>query len=106
MNSSTTRPWPAAGAAASSVAPSSKAMRAKVFMVSSSGSDRHHGRDYPTAQGAAYAGRNQRRCSMTTPERPVGVHLSEEEMRSVTGAEKAVFPSPIPTQVISNGEYN
>ena len=43
---------------------------------------------------------------MTKPDRQVGVHLSEAEMRSVTGAEKTVFPSPIPTQVISNGEYN
>ena len=43
---------------------------------------------------------------MTKPDRQVGVHLSEAEMRSVTGAEKTVFASPIPTQVISNGEYN
>ena len=27
-------------------------------------------------------------------------------MRHVTGAEKTAFPSPVPTQVISNGEYN
>ena len=39
-------------------------------------------------------------------ERHVGVHLSEEEMRHLTGAEKTAFPSPVPTQVISNGEYN
>ena len=38
--------------------------------------------------------------------RNIGVHLSDDEMRRVTGAEKAAFPSPVPTQVISNGEYN
>jgi len=39
-------------------------------------------------------------------QRQIGVHLSENEMRRVTGAEKTAFPSPVPTQVISNGEYN
>ena len=39
-------------------------------------------------------------------QRQIGVHLSEDEMRRVTGAEKTAFPSPVPTQVISNGEYN
>jgi predicted TIM-barrel fold metal-dependent hydrolase len=39
-------------------------------------------------------------------QRHIGVHLSEDEMRHVTGAEKTAFPSPVPTQVISNGEYN
>ena len=39
-------------------------------------------------------------------QRHIGVHLSDDEMRRVTGAEKTAFPSPVPTQVISNGEYN
>ena len=39
-------------------------------------------------------------------QRQIGVHLSEDEMRRVTGAEKTAFHSPVPTQVVSNGEYN
>ncbi len=42
---------------------------------------------------------------MERPRQP-GVHISDEEMRGLVGAETAVFPSPVPTQVISNGEYN
>jgi uncharacterized protein len=42
---------------------------------------------------------------MKRPRQP-GVHVSDEEMRGLVGAETAVFPSPVPTQVISNGEYN
>jgi len=38
--------------------------------------------------------------------RQKGVHLSDDEMRGVTGAENAAFRSPVPTQVISNGEFN
>ncbi len=39
-------------------------------------------------------------------DRPKGVHLSDEEMSRVAGAETAAARSPIPTQIISNGEYN
>ena len=39
-------------------------------------------------------------------QRHIGVHLSDDEMRRVTGAEKTAFPSPVPTQIVSNGEYN
>jgi predicted TIM-barrel fold metal-dependent hydrolase len=38
--------------------------------------------------------------------RPKGVHLSDEEMSRVMGAESGAMRSPIPTQIISNGEYN
>ena len=31
--------------------------------------------------------------------------LSDEEMKSVVLAEKAAFRSPVPTQVVSNGEF-
>src|SRR5262245_59311865 len=32
--------------------------------------------------------------------------LSDEEMREVAAAEIGAFRSPVPTQVVSNGEYN
>ena len=32
--------------------------------------------------------------------------LTLEEMKEVEAAEKVVFPSPVPTQVVSNGEFN
>ena len=32
--------------------------------------------------------------------------LTREEMKEVAPAEKAAFPSPVPTQVVSNGEFN
>jgi hypothetical protein len=32
--------------------------------------------------------------------------LSREEMNEVAPADEAAFPSPVPTQVVSNGEYN
>ena len=32
--------------------------------------------------------------------------LTPEEMREVEGAEKAAFASPVPTRVVSNGEFN
>lgn len=35
-----------------------------------------------------------------------GVHMSDAEMERVVGAENAVFRSPVPTQIVSNGEYN
>jgi uncharacterized protein len=39
-------------------------------------------------------------------QRHIGVHMSDEEMKTVEPAEVAAFESPIPTQVVSNGEYN
>src|SRR5262247_1069495 len=38
--------------------------------------------------------------------RQSGVHMSEDEMSRVVGAEQTAFRSPLPTQVISNGEFN
>ena len=35
----------------------------------------------------------------------MGSWLSEREMRLVAGAEKASAATPIPTQIVSNGEY-
>lgn len=39
-------------------------------------------------------------------QRHIGVHMSDEEMRLVAPAESEAFHSPVPTQVVSNGEYN
>lgn len=39
-------------------------------------------------------------------ERPKGVHLSDAEMKGVVGAEQYASGSPLPTQIISNGEFN
>ncbi len=39
-------------------------------------------------------------------ERPTGVHMSDDEMNQVEPAERAAFASPVPTQIVSNGEYN
>lgn len=39
-------------------------------------------------------------------ERPTGVHMSDDEMNRVEPADKAAFASPVPTQIVSNGEYN
>jgi hypothetical protein len=39
-------------------------------------------------------------------QRHIGVHMSDAEMQLVQGAESGAFASPIPTQVVSNGEYN
>ncbi len=39
-------------------------------------------------------------------ERPLGVHMSDDEMKRVEPAESAAFASPVPTQIVSNGEYN
>ncbi len=33
-------------------------------------------------------------------------YLSDEDLKSLAAAEDAIFPSPIPTQMISNGEFN
>jgi predicted TIM-barrel fold metal-dependent hydrolase len=38
-------------------------------------------------------------------ERPAG-WLSDEELKTVSPAETAAFRSPVPTQIVSNGEYN
>lgn len=38
--------------------------------------------------------------------RPAGVHMSDDEMKQVDPAEKSAFSSPVPTQIVSNGEYN
>jgi hypothetical protein len=35
----------------------------------------------------------------------MGTWLSDREMRLVAGAEKASASTPIPTQIVSNGEY-
>ena len=39
-------------------------------------------------------------------QRQIGVHMSEDEFKLVEPAEEVAFRSPIPTQVVSNGEYN
>ena len=39
-------------------------------------------------------------------QRHIGVHLSDDEMKQVEPAETAAFRSPVPTQIVSNGEYN
>jgi len=33
-------------------------------------------------------------------------YLSDEELKRTAPAELAAFPSPVPTQIVSNGEYN
>ena len=43
---------------------------------------------------------------MSKMQRHIGVHMSDDEMKLVEGAETGAFKSPIPTQVISNGEFN
>jgi predicted TIM-barrel fold metal-dependent hydrolase len=39
-------------------------------------------------------------------QRRIGVHMSDEEMKQVTPADEVAFRSPVPTQIVSNGEYN
>ena len=39
-------------------------------------------------------------------QRRIGVHISDEEMKQVTPADEVAFRSPVPTQIVSNGEYN
>src|SRR5258708_24068385 len=41
-----------------------------------------------------------------TIQRHIGVHMSDEEMKLVAPADEVAFRSPVPTQVVSNGEYN
>ena len=43
---------------------------------------------------------------MSKMQRHIGVHMSDDEMKLFEGAETGAFKSPIPTQVISNGEWN
>lgn len=39
-------------------------------------------------------------------QRRIGVHMSDEEYKMCDPAELSAFRSPVPTQVVSNGEYN
>jgi len=39
-------------------------------------------------------------------QRHIGVHMSDDEMKLVAPADEMAFRSPVPTQVVSNGEYN
>ena len=41
-----------------------------------------------------------------TIQRRIGVHMSDDEMKLVEPADEVAFRSPVPTQVVSNGEYN
>src|SRR4051794_7545966 len=36
----------------------------------------------------------------------MGSYLSERELSELSPAETAAFPSPVPTQMVSNGEFN
>jgi predicted TIM-barrel fold metal-dependent hydrolase len=39
-------------------------------------------------------------------QRHIGVHMSDDEMKMVAPADEVAFRSPVPTQMVSNGEYN
>jgi predicted TIM-barrel fold metal-dependent hydrolase len=39
-------------------------------------------------------------------QRNIGVHMSDEEYKQVDPADEVAFSSPVPTQIVSNGEYN
>ena len=41
-----------------------------------------------------------------TIQRNIGVHMSDEEYKQVDPADEVAFSSPVPTQIVSNGEYN
>ena len=41
-----------------------------------------------------------------TIQRNIGVHMSEEEYKQCDPADEVAFRSPVPTQIVSNGEYN
>ena len=43
---------------------------------------------------------------MTDKQRPFGVSMTEREFDECLHADEAAFRSPIPTQMVSNGEYN
>lgn len=37
-------------------------------------------------------------------QRHIGVHMSDDEMKLVDPADEVAFHSPVPTQMVSNGE--
>ena len=41
-----------------------------------------------------------------TIQRHIGVHMSDEEYKQCDAADEVAFRSPVPTQIVSNGEYN
>ena len=43
---------------------------------------------------------------MTDKQRPFGVSMTDREMEECLPADEAAFRSPVPTQIVSNGEYN
>jgi len=43
---------------------------------------------------------------MSDKQRPFGVSMTEREFDECLHADEAAFRSPIPTQIVSNGEYN
>ncbi|MFN6100542.1 MAG: hypothetical protein ACK423_02195, partial [Burkholderiales bacterium] len=43
---------------------------------------------------------------MSDKQRPFGVSMTEREFEECLHADEAAFRSPIPTQIVSNGEYN
>ena len=43
---------------------------------------------------------------MSEKQRPFGVSMTEREMEECLPADEAAFRSPVPTQIVSNGEYN
>jgi hypothetical protein len=49
---------------------------------------------------------NNQETVMTDKQRPFGVSMTEREFDECLPADEAAFRSPIPTQVVSNGEYN
>ena len=43
---------------------------------------------------------------MTDKQRPFGVSMTDREFDECLPADEAAFRSPVPTQIVSNGEYN
>ena len=43
---------------------------------------------------------------MSDIQRHIGVHMSDEEFKQCDYADEVGFESPVPTQIVSNGEYN
>src|SRR5688500_20387611 len=64
----------------------------------------HHRPDRPRAPESARRSVRSSRCP-TRRRKPMGIWLSEREQRLVAGAEEASAETPIPTQIVSNGEY-
>src|SRR5437762_13783105 len=58
-----------------------------------------------TARKEAGAAPLSQRPGVIQEEEPMGIFLSERELAEVEPAEHA-FPSPVPTQIVSNGEFN